>query len=149
MAMFSFTSQVGSMSRTRCFDAHILMSSISKYFSLPCPPAWADVHCPCSGQPLRPPAGSQGQDLHLRDGRGGDRRLLSFFIPYFQVMGGMLRILLFRTFLRTFSPLFSTPFQVMGGMLGIPNYSKLEAVLLLLGAVGAFLCWSSQVLCLL
>ena len=30
-------------------------------------------------------------------------------------------------------------------MLGIPNYSKLEAVLLFLGAVGAFLCWSSEV----
>merc|ERR1712047_40059 len=30
--------------------------------------------------------------------------------------------------------------QVMGELLGIPNYSKLEAVLLLLGAVGAFLC---------
>ena len=36
-------------------------------------------------------------------------------------------------------------FQVMGELLGIPNYSKLEAVLLLLGAVGAFLCWSSEV----
>ena len=36
-------------------------------------------------------------------------------------------------------------FQVMGGLLGIPNYSKLEAILLFLGAVGAFLCWSSQV----
>ena len=35
--------------------------------------------------------------------------------------------------------------QVMGGLLGIPNYSKLEAVLLFLGAVGAFLCWSSEV----
>merc|ERR1711963_506872 len=34
--------------------------------------------------------------------------------------------------------------QVMGELLGIPNYSKLEAVLLLLGAVGAFLCWSSE-----
>ena len=33
----------------------------------------------------------------------------------------------------------------MGELLGIPNYSKLEAVLLLLGAVGAFLCWSSEV----
>ena len=33
----------------------------------------------------------------------------------------------------------------MGGLLGIPNYSKLEAILLFLGAVGAFLCWSSQV----
>ena len=37
-------------------------------------------------------------------------------------------------------------FQVMGGLLGSPNYSKLEAILLFLGAVGAFLCWSSQVL---
>jgi len=34
--------------------------------------------------------------------------------------------------------------EVMGGLLGIPNYSKLEAILLFLGAVGAFLCWSSQ-----
>ena len=33
----------------------------------------------------------------------------------------------------------------MGELLGIPNYSKFEAVLLLLGAVGAFLCWSSEV----
>ena len=45
------------------------------FFSLPCPPAWAHVHCPCSGEPLRPPAWSQGQDVHLRDGRGGNLRI--------------------------------------------------------------------------
>ena len=79
---------------------------------------WPDVHCSWSCQPLRPTAWTQGQDLHLRDG-SGDKA--------------------FRWRVKWSS------FQVMGELLGIPNYSKLEAVLLLLGAVGAFLCWSSEV----
>jgi hypothetical protein len=62
---------------------------------------------------------------------------LALFYTMFAVVN------LFGEFLGTHGRMFLFEMdEVMGGLLGLPHYSKIEGVILLLAAVGGFACWS-------